>query len=954
MSTSKFASSDKAHEAEESSAAAGANKGDGATREQLLDFIRRQKLKLKKLENENSALETKLATSLTVNSSQQNVGGGVDDGLFWELIARQPEFQQRIAKAALRSMLGPFLHRTSVKSCFSDWKTATREAKMAELEAKLEESTKNAIELEKRCLKLKGLLSRTHQANKQQAEDTNAFKRAQREATQELRTHAQEKLALLEEVRARDIESAFQQDLEIYIQKVVESQHLQLQQQIQTQSQGGNANKVLLKEVEDENAKLLLAIQELQTREAELSIKLKESKQFSNKTEKLAATHSEKARDLEKRLQELERELQDEKCSRRDLEVELDITLKTRSDILHELESSSESKVSKIMEDSSAQLRSAQAQCEALEKKLSITLSALTSSTDENAKLRRAAQIADNSDELARVRARLLEYKRLVKSGTLVNITGGEETWTRLFELASKFATQARKYSDGMYQAQQNLRGLQRFVVKTHEGILQCVGNKISPFISEGQALDFPGVDRAHLSSAHSSRKRLEEARAELEVKLKSLAVGTSEPMVWEASSVTIQAGKDITFAIPMPTRAKSKLDALLEWTYSGPQAGFVSLTLGKALGKPSDALSLQSVQGHGDKSSQFKGSHRLSSADGDRVLKLSASSVWGPVNVSYFIRLAFQEADNSVLERASATKELTALGVKLAQVSRQIDAAEGAINRLRRMASKASALADIAQDEPVSSSLLLSELDTDLRKLTELRSLMLKSFRQDGNIQGYDIGTPRATGRGNARDAPSGGIGTDAVSASSQHDSRSFVPSSSPVSVLNCESLKIRASDDFRVYVPPSLVSRPFKLQWTFELIGGSRKMDVGFAVLSRQEDGALPTLIPYKRIKSESSGELIVSGEGDSTIVVLFDNTFSWARTKELKCSIQVVHGDIEDSAGEGVGRSELSSQLETTPSNRKLDSVFPTPRVEDILKGDDMVKIVSDVVDLWSNTD
>jgi hypothetical protein len=120
---------------------------------------------------------------------------------------------------------------------------------------------------------------------------------------------------------------------------------------------------------------------------------------------------------------------------------------------------------------------------------------------------------------------------------------------------------------------------------------------------------------------------------------------------------------------------------------------------------------------------------------------------------------------------------------------------------------------------------------------------------------------------------------------------------------------------------------------------------MDVGFAVLSRQEDGALPTLIPYKRINSESSGELIVSGEGDSTIVVLFDNTFSWARTKELKCSIQVVHGDIEDSAGEGVGRYEFSS---------KLHSVFPTHRVEDILKGDDMVKIVSDVVDLWSNTD
>jgi hypothetical protein len=160
-------SSQSTHEAEEPTV--GETQRGGASREQLLDFIKRQKLKIKKLENDNKALEFKLTVSSSGAPTMQS------EGLFWGLIGRQPDFQQRIARAALRSMIGPFRRRNSVKIYFSTWKTALRKSKLVELEAKLEESTKNSIELEKRCLKLKGLLSRTHQANKQQVEDTNAF-----------------------------------------------------------------------------------------------------------------------------------------------------------------------------------------------------------------------------------------------------------------------------------------------------------------------------------------------------------------------------------------------------------------------------------------------------------------------------------------------------------------------------------------------------------------------------------------------------------------------------------------------------------------------------------------------------------------------------------------------------------------------------------------------------------
>lgn len=464
--------------------------------EQLVEFIKRQKLKIKKLEEENIKLETKLTAALATTPATVNVSAissPQEPILFWELISRDSKFHQNLAKAAVTSLMMPFLRRISPKSCFMTWKSFNHNYKFIECEQKLEESVKNCSELEKRCLKLKGLLSRTHQANKQQAEDTNAIKRTQWEKTQELRNQAQEKLALIEEVRARDIESAFHQDLEIYIQKAAEgvvSQHQQLTLQLQSQSQNV-AQRAMLKDIEDENARLQETIKELLSKEGDLAIRLNEATQQLAKTEKSSAVAQEKSHSVEEQLKLVESQLQDEKNIRNDLEVELDIMVRARADVL---------------------------------------------------KLR--------SDAL-----RLLET-----------------------------------------------------------------------------------VKKEPVEKASQKAPR-------------------SKPIVVE----------------------------------------------------PQDSV---------------------------------------------------------------------------------------------------------------------------------------------------------------------------------------YLVDSSAVQVLNSESLKIRASDDFRVYVPPSLIKRPFKLQWSFELI----HMNIGFAVLEQQEDGALPALIPYRRL-AKTTGELEISG-ADRTIVVLFDNSFSWARSKELKCSIQVIADESSSS--------------------------------------------------------
>lgn len=101
-------------------------------------------------------------------------------------------------------------------------------------------------------------------------------------------------------------------------------------------------------------------------------------------------------------------------------------------------------------------------------------------------------------------------------------------------------------------------------------------------------------------------------------------------------------------------------------------------------------------------------------------------------------------------------------------------------------------------------------------------------------------------------------------------------------------DGLAIRASDDFRLFLQPP-GDGPFRLSWKFEVdTRTSRSNDVGFSIVEQMPDGTLPQIVPYRRgrINLEPSFITLAPRDKDSTMIVLFDNTYSWLKGKIIEC--------------------------------------------------------------------
>lgn len=147
---------------------------------------------------------------------------------------------------------------------------------------------------------------------------------------------------------------------------------------------------------------------------------------------------------------------------------------------------------------------------------------------------------------------------------------------------------------------------------------------------------------------------------------------------------------------------------------------------------------------------------------------------------------------------------------------------------------------------------------------------------------------------------------------------------------VLACESLLVKGQDDFRMRIPFAAAPRPFRLRWYISLPGNKqKKFNIGFAVLEEQDDQSLPQIVSYRKISSAGeSGDVMItetidhkhtsglgmhnrhintsSSAGDGQIVgetsltkkankggniiILFDNSYSWYNSKEVKYCITI----------------------------------------------------------------
>lgn len=375
--------------------------GSALTAEQLLDYIKKQKLKIKRLEKDKETLtkqvnesteavvaanaavkaaenaasaatneakavmasaETKTPLSVASSSSSSSSTSG---SMFWDLIDKESPFQRKLATSAItlltstikKSNFGKKSIQPSRRSLFDAWRIRTMELRAEAAVREAAEVKAEFASLEQKTAKLKALLSRTHQANKRFEEDTTSFKRAQKDAAMQLKAMKEredgERMALLETVRVHTIESAFQQDMELVIQRAAESM-------LKTGSDGYTGSSVnhgpssatavvasgfnslttKLSALEGENIALKTQLEALEGTVGELVAEATARQSLLEKAEKDLAKSKDVVEKLKATAAESQKQAEEGVRLRQDMELELDILTKGRADMIRCVETS--------------------------------------------------------------------------------------------------------------------------------------------------------------------------------------------------------------------------------------------------------------------------------------------------------------------------------------------------------------------------------------------------------------------------------------------------------------------------------------------------------------------------------------------------------------------------------------------------------------------------------------
>lgn len=212
--------------------------GLALSNDQLLDYIKKQKSRIKRLEKEKDTLQKEnIEYERQIGSKTESKGNSESSSdnscLFWGLIDKESPFKQKLAKSALNFFIGTISKSSLGRKCviskrtlFDRWKEHIIIIKMRAMSNALHDSNKSYVALEQKTAKLKALLARTHQSNQRFQEDTTSFKKIQKDAALQLKTLKErdesERMALLETVRVRTIETAFQYDMELAIQRAAD------------------------------------------------------------------------------------------------------------------------------------------------------------------------------------------------------------------------------------------------------------------------------------------------------------------------------------------------------------------------------------------------------------------------------------------------------------------------------------------------------------------------------------------------------------------------------------------------------------------------------------------------------------------------------------------------------------------------------------------------------------
>ena len=835
----------------------------------------------------------------------------------------------------------------AVVTAFKSWrKTYTGGDSQREKEKmakELEASIQANAAMEQRIAKLKALLARTHQANQRNLEEFDNLKKTQKEAEGEMRSIDMKKDAelksLKEVVRASSITNAFQYDIDILIQNAADSM-ISKQKTMMQDAESNPArlmSSTVVKELEEENSRLKKTINEVLAKENSFDSELESMTKRHEKEAQMVLELKQKNGELSDTLMKLRSDLQDQQCLRKELELELQHLSSDRYGMLEDRKHS---------KDLESQLADTKVNLNTCERKLKQSETLSERLTKENKMLKiRVQDFTKIQTENTNLTLRLNELKSRgdASSSSSANNSNSVEVVELTKRNLNSLVSNAHRLEDSLRSSRSycikefttiNLRHTLIMDLTKTQGSLVSLLN-IARRSYENifrelslEAVEFINIVRDPIVGLQQVLgvldTALEDKLGELmsvDEQLRLLKEGANPlEMSWESSTENVAASREKLLPL---YGTSSPLPTTLHWSYSGDACECIALQLRYSCPPYVDKITkLSSTEKTGgDGKPVFTGSYYIGEGHGDVILTLINESLWSDAYIAYHFGLTSDMVENNeniaILSQAKLDVD-----EKLKRLQILVDASKDIMRRLSNFMGEMKEMLEkkCHKNGKVCDSNYLSNM-----LFNQLGSNSLYLVRLIGSINNADKKLTRQVDSQETIDSAEETKSTleesNDVSVEGTSLQETTLSVSSGVVSYSAESVKIKAQSDMRITLPPQ--KGRVRISWDFQVIG---KGTIGFTVGKLMPDGQVPLLIPYVRtqertrssVSSIPLNQAAIVGyetfelEALTTIVVFFDNTFSWINAKNIKYNITV------ENFSEGSNLDMMRSAVITRSTN------------------------------------
>jgi len=618
----------------------------------------------------------------------------------------------------------------------------------------------------------------------------------------------------------------------------------------------------------------------------------------------------------------LQRQLEDERLQRQELELELELTVRARGGTLLAADSAWEVRLLRLQQEGRADAEALRAQLEQAEARSNALQRRLEDGTAEAAKLRAANSALQRSrGEAQSLRLQLVALRRGAgrggpdSSGDPAAQAAAREEGARRLGVLRDAGVSACKRALACAQAAQAARAeasqcrsaLHDVLHALVERAAACVSASVPASVSSPASDDYVKISGALRGLEASLQQRLAAlAAARQQVTPGPQAPELEAPLLWESSALELSSGGKLEVVLPALAAGQR---GNLSWSVSG-SAGGIALTLlatqgtAEAEGLPAVSLPVEYVP----RDQVYVGELALA-ADGspcvaNRVLRLENTG-WTSARIGYRLLLQHDidpraHAHAVLLQEQQAERalqwqqECAAAEARLADTRHKLQRFLSGCDlhfrclHARKALLQAELRAKRAAPAPGAAAEEAGAAFAPAKMLHECRKA-LADFTELAYLQAQPACQTQAQAEHGVNDARKAAAAAAAGTAVSTHTEYALLDE------LVAKDVSVAASTSLSVPILFSRCAPPFLLRWRVELLGNSAGRDVGFCVCRLRADGALPQLLPYRKLSGTFTGEHLVTALGDGAeeqgVAVLIDNTYSWVNGKNLHYTIEML---------------------------------------------------------------